>query len=537
MASPFFPAWQGQEARALALLDDDCRRADARARRTAAAARPLGKTLHAVLTAQNQALGMSAARARNLSRLAEPGTTVVVTGQQMGLFLGPLFTPYKALTAVAAAKALEAETGRPCVPLFWLQDEDHDLVEVNHTFLPTAAGKPLRVELSDERASAWRAPLAHYVIGPQVRDALEPVRALLHREPHAAEHLGLLERAWQPGATLSQAFARAAAEVFADDGLVFLDPRDPAFAALAAPFHRRALEEAPRLASLLEERSAALAAAGFSDQVHVRPGAPLAFFSPDGAAGPRYRLEPQAAGSFSLVGHPAGASVSRAELLAALETEPLRFTCSALLRPLLQDALLPTAGYVGGPAEVAYFAQLAPLYPALELTAPMVLPRARFTVLDDRTRGLLSKLELTAAEAAGPREGLLQQLAARRGGEAAQGVEQKLWGALAPELAALGEKMAALDPSLKEPVRRTEETIRGALGKLAARYQNALAHKDQTAVEQLDRVRGYLAPNDTPQERVYGLAYYACRFGTQGFLDRVRAACEPFSGAHRELAL
>lgn len=536
MASEFFPAWQAAEPRALALLDDACRRQADRAARAAAAARPVSRALHAALLAQDGALPPSPARSRNLARLAEPGALAVVTGQQMGLLLGPLFTAYKALSAVSAAKALEAETGRPCVPIFWLQDEDHDLAEVNHTFVPTPSGVPLRLAVLEEGASAWRAPLSHCALGGDLAHVHAALRAQLGREPHAEEHLGLLERAYVPGATLSQAFARAAAEVFAPDGLVFLDPRDPAIAALAAPFHRRALEEAPRLAGLLEARSAALAAAGFSDQVHVRPGAPLAFFSPDGAGGPRYRLEPRGADAWALVGHPSGATVSRAALLTALETEPLRFSTSALLRPLLQDTLLPTAAYVGGPAEVAYFAQLLPLYAALGLPAPLVVPRARFTVLDDRTRGLLEKLGLSAAEAAGDREAVLAKLAARQGAPTPAQVEARLWAALGPELQSFGERLRELDPSLGEPLQKTEDTIRAALGKLLGRYGKALGQKDQVAATRLDRVRGYLLPNAAPQERVFALAYFACRFGTQGFLDLARAGVVPFSGALQELS-
>jgi bacillithiol synthase len=529
VGASFFSDWSGGTHKSVTFLDDDFRRAEARAQRAAAAAKPVSKALLEALERQN------AGRRTALARLAEPGAVAVVTGQQMGAFLGPLFTLYKALSAVVNARALEAETGRPCVPVFWLQDEDHDLAEIDHTFVPSSSGAPLKVSLGVENAAAWKAPVAHHVLGAGATAAVDQLRAVLAREPHAAEHLELLARAWTPGATMSAAFARAAAEVFADDGLVFLDARDAGIAALSAQVHRRALDEAPRLAQLLEERTAALVAAGYSEQVHVRPGAPLAFFSPEAVDGPRYRLEPTGADRFTLVGH--GGTVTRAELNAALEQEPLRFTSSALLRPLIQDTLLPTAAYVGGPGEVAYFAQLAVLYPALGLTLPLIAPRARFTVLDDRCRGLLEKLGLSAAEAVGPREALLARLAAgSQHHPAPEAVEAKVMGALRPELDALGSHLDALDPSLREPLQRTEESMRGALGKLLARYGKVLGQRDQVSVERLDRLRGYLVPNDTPQERVFGMAYYACRFGTRTFVDLVRANVTPFSGELKELS-
>jgi bacillithiol biosynthesis cysteine-adding enzyme BshC len=422
------------------------------------------------------------------------------------------------------------------VPIFWLQDEDHDLAEIDHTFLPSSSGAPLKVSLGVENAAAWKAPVAHHLLGAGASAAVEQLRSVLGREPHAAEHLELLGRAWKPGATMSAAFFQAAREVLAFEELLFLDPRDPSVAALSAPVHRRALDEAPRLAQLLSERTAALEAAGYSEQVHIRPGAPLAFFSPEGIDGPRYRLEPAGPDRFTLVG--GSGTVTRAELHAALEKEPLRFTSSALLRPLIQDSLLPTAAYVGGPGEVAYFAQLAPLYPALGLTMPLIAARARFTVLDDRCRGLLEKLGLSAAQAVGPREALLAKLAAgSQHHPTPEAVEAKVMGALKPELDALGAHLDALDPSLREPLQRTEESMRGALGKLLARYGKVLGQRDQVSVERLDRLRGYLAPNDAPQERVSGMAYYACRFGTRAFVEAVRANITPFSGELKELSL
>jgi bacillithiol synthase len=532
VAASFFSDWSSGTHNSVTFLDDGANRAASRAERAAAVAQPVSKALLAALERQNPE------RTRELSLLAEPGTVVVVTGQQMGLFLGPLFTLYKALSAVVNARALAAETGRPCVPIFWLQNEDHDLCEIDHTFVPTSSGAPMKVSLGFEGSAAWKAPVAHHVLGAGVTAAIDQLRSVLGREPHAAEHLAMLARAWTPGATMSSAFARAAAEVFAREGLVFLDPRDPAIAALNAPMHRRVLDEAPRLAELLHQRTAGLEAAGYGEQVHVRPGAPLAFFSPDAVDGARYRLEPAGADRFTLLGHPTKATVSKAELHAALERVPLRFTASALLRPLVQDALLPTAMYVGGPAEVAYFAQLAPLYPSLGLTMPLIAGRARLTVLDDRCRGLMEKLGLSAKEAVGPREPLLARLAAgSQHHPAPEAVEAKVMGALKPQLLELQQHLDALDPSLREPLQRTEESMRGALGKLLARYGKVLGQRDQVSVERLDRLRGYLVPNDTPQERVFGLAYYACRFGTRAFVDRVREGIKPFSSELKELSL
>jgi bacillithiol biosynthesis cysteine-adding enzyme BshC len=538
--SSFSGAWLSGDPRAIALLPDRFRYKAARAKAVATAAeRTPSPVLRDALVAGNARLAPSPARDRNLELLARPGTVAVVTGQQMGLFLGPLFTLYKAASAIVAARALAAETGKPCVPVFWLQTEDHDLPEIDHCLVPRSAGEPLRVALELPEAASSRIPVGHVRLGPSVTAALAALRAELGGQPHADEHLGLLERAWRPEALMSEAFAEVLASLFAEEGLVFLDPRDPRIATLSETVHRRAIEEASVIGTKLTTRSSVLESAGFSDQVHIRPGSPLSFFSPEGAEGPRYRLEPSTSpGVWSLVGHPKGATVKAAELLSYLMREPLRFTTSALLRPILQDSLLPTAAYVGGPGEIAYFAQLMPLYAHFGLSMPLIVPRARFRVLEDRVRGLLEKLGLSPDDASTPRDALLARLSAQGAGdgfEKPEAVEARLMGTLAPELARLGERMTSLDPSFSHALERTEETLRGALSKLVGKYGRALAQRDQATVERVDRLRSYLAPDGEPQERVYGLPYYACRFGSRPFARMVLDACEPFSGGLKDL--
>ncbi len=396
----------------------------------------------------------------------------------------------------------------------------------------------MALELPD--AATSRVPVAHRRLGESVTGALAALRAELGTQPHADEHLELLERAYRPEATMADAFAEVLAALFADEGLVFLDPRDPRLAPLAAPIHRRALEEASAIASGLAERGRALAEAGFSEQVHIRPGAPLSFFSPDGIEGPRYRLDPtDAPGTWSLVGHPEGASVTTAELLSWLDREPLRFTTSALLRPLLQDTWLPTAAYVGGPGELAYFAQLAPLYAHLGLPMPLTVPRARFRVLDDRTRRLLGKLGLSPDDATAPRDEVLARLVAREAGEGfepPEAIEARLLGTFTAELTRLGERMATVDPSFARAISRTDKTVRGGVSRFVARYRRAITQRDQVTSERLDRLRAYLAPGGAPQERIYGLPYYASRFGSRAFTRLVLDACEPFSGNLKNLS-
>ncbi|MDX2168226.1 MAG: bacillithiol biosynthesis cysteine-adding enzyme BshC [Deltaproteobacteria bacterium] len=486
--------------------------AEDRRRAVARAARPLAPAVADALVAQNARLAASPARDAHLEAL-RGGAAAVLTGQQVGLFLGPLFTLYKAASAIRLAQALRAETGTPVVPIFWLQTEDHDLPEIAACHVSCTDGTPRALALPADDA---RVPIAHRVLPDQVADLLAAVDAELGRLPHAAQHLTRLATHYRAGRGWADAFAGVLAELFADHGLVIVDPRDARLAAAAAPLHRRALEECEALAALLLERSAALRADGVEPGVHVRAAAPLSFFHPDGCDGARYRLAPLAHG-FALVG---GDGVyTRRDLLAALDAEPLRFSSSALLRPIVQDALLPTAAYVGGPAEVAYFAQLAPLYAAFELPMPLVVPRLRLRVVDARSARLLERFAVTPADAARPLAEILPGQGAQDAGPAAQVLP-----ALDAALDGLRDELARLGPGAQRAAEKTRATVAGALRMLESRLSAQRAQADDEASAAWRRVQQWLYPNGQPQERVYGLATCAARFGEGAFVERVLAA-------------
>ena len=494
------------------------------------AARPVSPALLRALVAQNGRLAPSPAREANLAALAA-GAPAVVTGQQVGLFLGPLFTLYKAASAIRVARALAVESGRPVVPVFWLQTEDHDLPEIATIRVARPQGEPLALSLP--ASASDRTSVAHATLPGEVVALLDALRAEIGHLPHGAAHCERLARHYRPGAGWAEAFAGLLAELFADEGLVLLDPRDPAIAALAAPVHAHALREAGPIAAALEARAAELAAAGRGPQVPIRAGAPLSFFHPHGATGPRYRLEPDGTGYATAGG---GTRHAVEELLAALEADPLSFSSSALLRPIVQDTLLPTAAYVGGPAEVAYFAQLGPLYEVFGLPLPLVVPRARFRVVDEKTGQLLDRLGLVPADAERPEGELLSRL--QGGADAARAsaeIETALASPFEQALRALAPRLEAAGQGLDAAIEKTAASVRGSVQKLAAKYQAALLHRDAARVEELRRVQRMLHPGGIPQERVFGLATFAARFGEREFIARVLDTIDPFDPTLKDI--
>ena len=227
-----------------------------------------------------------------------------------------------------------------CVPLFWLQTEDHDFAEVASVTVAGADGAPRRLTVPPGPSRPARSSIAHTHLGPEIAETLATLADLLGDSPPAADTVGLLARHYRAGRTMAEAFAGTMAELFADEGLLFCQPRDARIAQLAAPIHRQALTGAEAIEQLLSARAAELNAAGFDAQIPVRPGCALSFFHPDGPAGDRFRVARDQSGArWGLSGR--AISLALADLEAALERTPLCFSTSALLRPILQDSVVP----------------------------------------------------------------------------------------------------------------------------------------------------------------------------------------------------
>jgi len=465
---------------------------------------------------------ISEVQQRNRDALAE-GAVCVVTGQQAGLFGGPLYTVYKAAAAIVNARALAKETGHPCVPVFWLQNEDHDFDEIAHCSVLTADGLA-RLTVSGDPGSPYRSVHAR-TLGPSVDAARLRLAECLQGMEHADEVQSLIDRCWTASSSPDGAFRAWLEALFAPHGLLVLDPSQPELAVAAAPIHLRAIDEDVAIAQALGRRSEALREAGYRVQVHVRPDAPLSFVHPEGSRGPRHRVLPDGQG-FITAG---GAPLSAEQVLAGPHST------SALLRPVLQDHWLPTAAYVGGPGEIAYFAQLPPLYEHFGLAMPLVVPRARFRVHDPTADRLLSQLGLAADALQADRELLLAQVARSGGSPDPDALHRALTETAQAALTELGPHADALDPGLAKAVRKTSAGLQRQADRLVQRYRKTLALNDAVTVERLDRLRARLAPGGAPQERVHAWPWFGARYGVQDFVHAVLDAAVPYDGSLREL--
>jgi bacillithiol synthase len=496
------------------------------ARARAAAERAAPSQLLQVLLDQQAVLPPSRAREAQMETLAAGKAAVVVTGQQVGLFLGPLYSFYKAASAVAVARALQAESGVPCVPVFWLQTEDHDFTEIRRAAVADSAGEPVLLELADEHGGEGRISLAHRALPEQVADLLDLLAGTLRGESKADEVLRILRDCYRPGIGLATAFASLLATLFAEHGLLVFDPRDARVAALAEPLYRDLIDHAEHINVRLSERAAALEASGFAIQVPIRERSSLVFFHRGSPEGPRFRIQrldvPEGAQAhWQLVG--TSEAVSHDELLATLARAPLRFSSSALARPILQDHLFPTAAYVGGPGEINYFAQLAPLYQHVGLLPPLLVPRARFVVLDARTRRRLDQLGLAVPDLTAPPQVLRARVKASLSPGLADPADLRALVAdrVAPavEQIALAVDRAAL--SLGRASQRARQSVSHTMDRLIDRYARGLLERDTATLRRLHELEQSLRPDGIPQERFYAWPSFAGRIGVREFLELV----------------
>lgn len=454
-----------------------------------------------ILREQNQRFGLDGAAERNLQRFAA-GAVAVVTGQQVGLFGGPAYSFYKALTAVAIARQL-TDSGMDAVPVFWLATEDHDLAEVNHSDWLDSRGELHRLELPVPDAGGRR--VGEVLMGAGVSAMVDRAIEFL-RGPDAPSIEKALREAYLPENSFGSAFGKLMARLLGGRGIILLDPLDARLHRLAFPLYQRALAECGPLAKELVARGKELHRAGYHAQVKVTESSTLLFYS---VGGQRLPLRPRNGGFVA-----GRLAFSADDIRAALESTPEAFSANVLLRPVVQDTLLPTAAYVGGPAEVAYFAQCSTVYRRLLGRMPAVVPRATFTLVEPHVAGLLKKYGLEVRDVWGGRQFLRAALE-----------RQALPRELARQFTAGEKSLRALLGKLRKPVGKLDKTLLGALDNverkmlyqfLKLRGKAGRAENVRTGV--LDRhediLRNALYPHHAPQERSLGLASF---LANQGF--------------------
>jgi len=494
------------------------------AERTHSLERPMAAVAEA-LARQQEARGSKTA-AERARALAAPGAAAVVTGQQAGLFGGPLFVLWKALETVAVARRLEAERHTPVVPVFWVASDDHDFAEVRATTIVDASGA-LRTLRYDPQQEPLGRPAWDIVLDDTVGGLVDELARALPGALGRDETVELAAACYRAGETISSAFARLVSCLLPE--LVVLDPADETLKRLTRPVLAQELAEGSPSSRLALDAGRALLAAGYHQQVPVRPGFLNLFAIVEG----QRRALATSGDTIEVRGTRVRFSV--AEALAFLEREPRAWSPSALLRPLVQDALLPTAAYVAGPAEIAYHAQIGPVYGHFGIPRPVLLPRPSLTLVEPSQARALEAERLTLGDLAGDPERIVSRWA-REDYPDVEAAFARTREAIERELGAVEVVLGGHDPTLRSATSAARGRTLHQVEGLHEKALRALKKRDQGRGERLRRTRDVLLPGGSLQERGLGLIGVVGRHG-RAIVPALEERLLPFARGHQVVFL
>jgi bacillithiol biosynthesis cysteine-adding enzyme BshC len=460
------------------------------------------------------------------ARLADPRAVVIITGQQAGLFGGPLFTLLKAITAMKLASRISREHGVPVVPVFWIDAEDHDWAEVQGCTVLDGASVPTPIQLAD-LPGAGDLPIGRLILDQRLEAALTAFESALPESAFKGDLVAAVRRAYQPGRTMAEAFGRLIEATLGPHGLVVYDSSDPAAKPLARSVFVHEVARPGETARLAAERGQALIGAGYHAQVTPHEGAVSLFYLNAGREGIRVAGERATLGS---------REVSLAALRAEVQASPDRFSPNVLLRPVVQDTVFPTICYVAGPNELAYLGQLRDVYTAFQVPMPLMYQRATATLVDSATLRFLSRYEVPLEALQPQDEAALNQLLQDQLPPTVEQALTETSGVVEAQLAKVAGAVPQIDPTLGGTVQSTLTRMQHDLRTLHNKVIQAAKRRNETLRRQFQHAQALTFPNGHPQERELGFIWFANHYGP-ALVDRLLEELPLEMGRHWVLTL
>jgi bacillithiol synthase len=465
------------------------------------------------LADQNARAGAGDLTFANIERLRQKDSVVVITGQQAGLFTGPLYTIFKALTAIRLAEHLRSQ-GVNVVPMFWVAAEDHDFEEVNHTRLLNREGRLVTITYAGCSPKEGK-PVGDLILNEKIYSNIDELIAALPESEFMPRLGSDLRDSYQSGANFAEAFGRMMIKLFGKFGVVLINPLDDRLKAVAGEIYASAMSSASEFASRLVNASARLEASGYHAQVHTTAEAAPLFMLDDGR---RTAMTRRGDGRFYLKG--SEKSFGATEMLDTVQRCPSCFSPNVTLRPIVQDFLLPTVAYIGGPAEIAYFAQLRPNYGLLNRIDPLVLPRASFTLVEKRHAKTMNKYGVKFTDLFAGFEEVMKTVVERSLDQNTATIFDETEKTFDEQLERLRASLAAVDPTLADALKGGREKILYQLHNLRTRFIHNRGMRDEGAKQQIERLFAALYPNKNLQEREINVSYFLARYGYE-LIDRI----------------
>ena len=462
-----------------------------------------------ILSRQNRDFHCGVKSLANIDLLRDDNCVAVVTGQQVGIFTGPMYTIYKAITTVKLADKLSRDYPEyKFVPIFWLAGEDHDFEEVSSVSLFNPAGEIVQFEYNTEarESEANVGAVGEIEFNEKIEHLFTSLEDALVPTEFKAKVLELFKTAYQKGMTFNRAFVHLMNVLLEDSGLIFLNSNDKEIKQFLLPVFRRELAETPRSCQLVIDQSAIL-----ERQYHaqVKPRSiNLFLFHEKG----RFPIEPHPNGYF-LKG--TRQHFTKTELDDLLNKNPELFSPNVVLRPICQDTLLPTISYVAGPSELAYFGQYNTLYKEFGLPEPIIYPRASITIIEEKVEKILTRFSLEPIALFGNLEFLKQQIAEQISDLKAEGFFTAAAHSVDESLNQLKPAMQSIDPTLLPALDHTLEKIHTHLSVLKEKTISAQKRQHEVSLRQIDKAAANLFPSSDFQERQLNILYFLNKYGPE----------------------
>ena len=487
----------------------------------------------------NKSFGAEAKTLENIERLRQADCVAVVTGQQTGLFSGAIYTIYKALSAVKLAECLQ-NRGQKAVPVFWIAEEDHDFDEVKKTFVlssksepPTAAGGlSLRALENTPRNYAESLPVGAVELDETIDETVDDFFRSAAQTEFSDQLKAILKESYKAGESYSTAFAKFLTKIFASYGLIIFSPLDARLKKLSSPIFAEAVEKSDEIREKLLARSEDLSQAGYGAQVLVEEDFfPFFWIDEDGR---RRALKKKTDGKIQA--KDTKREFDLADLVKIARETPEKLSPNALMRPVVQDFLLPTAVYFGGGAEIAYFAQNSVIYEVLKRPVTPILHRQSLTIIEAKHARTLKKYDLDLTRIFDGFESVLPEIVEKYLNRETARIFAEAEEIINQQLNRLDQNLSAGEPTLAENLATRRRKILYHVGALRTKFHHAQIRKDETINRQIESAFAALWPHDALQERTLNVLTFLNAYGLY-FIDWIYESLDLDDKSHRIIYL
>ncbi len=486
------------------------------------------KQLAAILEEQNRNYGCGSKTLGNINNLKQNQTCAVVTGQQVGLFSGPLYTIYKALTVVKLTEYLNQNGQGSFVPIFWLAADDHDFAEINHINLLNKNNQIEKIQC-DSFSLSTKLPASKILLTQEINKCVRQLTNLTHDSEFKDEIISHLSEAYEPDLSYVEAFGKWMTRLFKSYGLIFIDASHQGFKELGKSVFLREIAEYSPSTQCAIETSKKLKQAKYNCQIQLREGILNLFFTDS---------ERQSIGikEDGYIIKDTQQTYSRDELFALMENKPYLCSPNVLLRPIYQDAILPTVAYIGGPSEVAYFAQMKGIYERFRIPMPIIYPRKSLTIIEHKIKSVLQKHNVNVQDFWHNFDQTVQTIIKKHIPQSIDKFFTSAASHLKQDFQSIKNEIVSIEPDLENSAGFTLEKINQQLKYLEKKILKASKKQNEILIQQLHKVKNNLYPANHLQERVLNIVPYLIKYGYP-FIDKLYKTIDVNNHDHQIIEL